>query len=247
MSDEIRPSTGSGGQPDAYYQSLSDAQLLSIYESSEVNSAEYTAVMNELHSRGYSFNDPDPAPPMQQPQAPGYQQPAPAYQQQMPPYSQYQQGAPHAPYKPEFEAPYGGGATVAWQVVFFLMAVGVVILMLTFMDEYGMMNGLTKILTSVVTGMIIMSTGFIFSGVRHLANKKNGYDTCSVPAAYWIFGGFWILVCAYLWITSIISFIRVAEFNIGLAFLQLLIAGALSLFPLVQFMIFKLLAKQLSQ
>ncbi len=262
MNDAYRPGTSSGGQPNAYYHSLPDSQLISIYEGSAVNSPEYIAVMAELRSRGYSFDDPQPAPqpaqqhyqtpqpqqvPPYQQQMPPYQQQMPPYQQQMPPYQQQPYGSPMNRPVPMGNPPYSTGGTVAWQIGFFLLAAGLVILMLVGADQFGDMPEGTKIIVSIVLGMTIMSSGFIYSGVRHLVNLKHGFHTASAPAGYWLFAGFWLIATLYIMIRGIITVLPAFEYQAGLALLTLGVVIVFSLFPLVQFLIFAALAKHLAE
>lgn len=251
MSDDYRPTAGSGGQPDAYYQSLPDAQLLSIYEGSAVNSPAYIAVMAELRSRGYSFNDPAPAqqPAPQynsQPNMPPYQQQQYNSQPNMPPYQQ-QYGAPQVRQMGVGAPPYSTGGTVGWQTFFVIVGIALAGLMIYYMGQSGMVNDTMKIVVPIAMGMMVMSSGFILSGVRHLANLKHGFHTASAPGVYIFFAGFWMLAFIALWISSLINIIKVLEYSALAGLISFAVTAVMSMFLLVQFFIFKTLHKQLSE
>jgi len=251
MSDDYRPTAGSGGQPDAYYQSLPDAQLLSIYEGSAVNSPAYIAVMAELRSRGYSFNDPAPAPQPapqynSQPNMPPYQQQQYNSQPNMPPYQQ-QYGAPQMRQMGVGAPPYSAGGTAGWQTFFVIVGIALGGLMIYLLGESGMVNDTMKIVVPLAMGMIVMSSGFILSGVRHLANLKHGFHTASAPGVYIFFGGFWMLAFIALWISSLINIIKLLEYSALAGLISFAVTTVMSMFLLVQFLVFNTIYKQLNQ
>lgn len=255
MSDQYYPQSGPGGQPDAHYQSMTDAQLLSIYEGSAINSPAYIAVMAELRSRGYSFNDPEPAnqapPPQQQynsqPNMPPYQHQQYNSQPNMPPNQQQQYGAPQSRQMGFGTPPYSAGGTAGWQTFFVIIGIAVAGLLIYLMGKTGALNDTLKIVIPIAMGMMVMSSGFILSGVRHLANLKHGFHTASAPTVYIVFGGFWMLAFIALWISSLIDIIKVLEYSPLIALISLAVTAVLSMFLLVQYLVFKTLYNQLNE
>jgi hypothetical protein len=251
MNENDRPKPVPTPSPQAYYQSMPDGQLTAIYQQSPVNSPEYFAVMAELKRRGYTFQDPVPAPQTPQPEKNQWQvqfdpQP-PAWQNQPPGMNQqygYQQQAPGPIGKP----PYDIGGTAMWQVIFSILGVAAFGLL---MSKEESAENVLAIIISIILAFVIMSPGFICSGIRQVVNKKSGFHTSSFPAIYAIFAAIWGAIFVVGWIGAIVSYTqaqKVADFmgtdnEVGGVAIAVVAVG--SLFVIAYFFIFRMIFKEL--
>ncbi|GEM_PF-3669435 len=179
-------------QTESEGKSLTDAELLEKYNAAEEDSEDFARIKAELAERGYVFEAEDEAG-----NAVADIQPA-------------------APQK----APYGITCTMAWELVYLVIALAGGIYFLVTMEQNEVHITTRIAITTSLAVLFVVSLGMLAGAVRRLANQKYLNDLQHNPIAYYVLSGLWSVTALGALYYGIRMFADIVKFSFKYALMS---------------------------